>query len=330
MDAVKLLADTLAEIERRYRLFIVIKDMYGILRISGKFEILFERFNSHRSKYCDFIKNNGSARTECMRFGNFEAGKRMNSEPMKFHDGCFFTCPFGVREFYYPIYCSGHIIGAVVIGSFPTETPDGFRSCVSEFTKKFSIPQIDAENNYSEHLAHIELPTDDGWKREVALCGEMISLICSDTMPDIDVERLFFDDSANVYLDHLLRQRFNIFDDSGKNEHMSIIFNAVYYILDNYSQPLLVDDIAAYCYTSTSTLSHIFAKYYGMTLGDLIRNVRVDRAKLLLTSSSLSVGQIAQSCGFSSTDYFTTVFKKQTGETPKSYRAKYIENKGVL
>ena len=112
----------------------------------------------------------------------------------------------------------------------------------------------------------------------------------------------------------------------------------LYEICNNFQIPLFLDgarlaygiagqgsdvtleDIAKYCYCSSSTLSHVFAKNYGMTIGKLIHTVRCDRAKVLLIESSMSIGQIALECGFSSADYFTSVFKNLTGVTPTEYR----------
>lgn len=57
-----------------------------------------------------------------------------------------------------------------------------------------------------------------------------------------------------------------------------------------------------------------------MTIGKLIHTVRCDRAKVLLAESGMSIGQIALESGFSSADYFTSVFKNLTGVTPTEYR----------
>ena len=51
-----------------------------------------------------------------------------------------------------------------------------------------------------------------------------------------------------------------------------------------------------------------------------IQNILCDRAKVLLRDSSASVGQIALECGFTTPDYFTSVFKSMTGMTPTEYR----------
>ncbi|MFN9915268.1 MAG: helix-turn-helix domain-containing protein, partial [Pirellulaceae bacterium] len=51
-----------------------------------------------------------------------------------------------------------------------------------------------------------------------------------------------------------------------------------------------------------------------------ILRVRTERAKLLLRDSELTLGVIAQQCGFSSAKYFGDAFRRQTGFAPGEYR----------
>jgi transcriptional regulator GlxA family with amidase domain len=51
---------------------------------------------------------------------------------------------------------------------------------------------------------------------------------------------------------------------------------------------------------------------------------RVERAKELLTSTRLAITEIAINCGFSSSQHFATVFKKQAGTTPSTFRRQWM------
>ncbi|MDR3766488.1 MAG: response regulator [Butyricicoccus sp.] len=59
----------------------------------------------------------------------------------------------------------------------------------------------------------------------------------------------------------------------------------------------------------------------GMTFGALYNCVRVEHAKCLLRDSTYRAGEISERLGFASPDYFTRIFKAQTGCTPSQYRA---------
>lgn len=69
-----------------------------------------------------------------------------------------------------------------------------------------------------------------------------------------------------------------------------------------------------------SYLSTLFKKETGVTLTDYVNRRRVDRAKQLLKSSNAQIQNISQSCGIYDVNYFTKIFKKYEGVTPKEYR----------
>ena len=85
---------------------------------------------------------------------------------------------------------------------------------------------------------------------------------------------------------------------------------------------LTLKSIAQNQQVNPSYLSALFKKETGVTLTDYVNRKRIDRAKHLLQSTNLQIQTIAQSCGMLDVNYFTKVFKKHTGETPKEYRAK--------
>jgi two-component system response regulator YesN len=85
-------------------------------------------------------------------------------------------------------------------------------------------------------------------------------------------------------------------------------------------EPLTVEQIAKEVYLSASRLSHIIKGELGMTLGDYISRVRIDKAKGLLREKDLPLSQVAQEVGFSDQSYFTKVFKKVERCTPRAYR----------
>jgi AraC-like DNA-binding protein len=78
--------------------------------------------------------------------------------------------------------------------------------------------------------------------------------------------------------------------------------------------------LASYLAITPSYLSVQFKKETSQTITDYIQNVRLEHAILLLNSTSDSIQEIASLCGFPDSNYFTRVFKKKKGLTPKEYR----------
>ncbi len=71
---------------------------------------------------------------------------------------------------------------------------------------------------------------------------------------------------------------------------------------------------------NASYLSSLFKKETGMTLTDYVAKKRIDNAAFLLMSTNLQIQTVAQHCGIYDVNYFTKLFKKHMGKTPREYR----------
>ncbi len=88
----------------------------------------------------------------------------------------------------------------------------------------------------------------------------------------------------------------------------------------SYSSELSLSWLAKQCGVSESYLSTSFRKETGMTVTDCINKTRIRQALILLNTTELSIGEIASRCGFPDANYFSRVFRKQQGLSPKQYR----------
>ena len=61
-------------------------------------------------------------------------------------------------------------------------------------------------------------------------------------------------------------------------------------------------------------------KKFNKTVTEYITGVRLERAEFMLKKTSLPVKEIAESCGFSSANYFAKVFLARYGKSPQKYR----------
>lgn len=97
------------------------------------------------------------------------------------------------------------------------------------------------------------------------------------------------------------------------------------YIRLNYSQELNSNVLAGYANMTYESLSRLFKKEMGVTIGKYIASMRCMEAEILLKKSRYSIQEIAAYVGYLDNNYFTKVFKKETGYPPSEYREKYKE-----
>ncbi|MGN1141020.1 MAG: helix-turn-helix domain-containing protein [Oliverpabstia sp.] len=88
----------------------------------------------------------------------------------------------------------------------------------------------------------------------------------------------------------------------------------------NYSDPLNISQLTKDFGISRSKLFREFKKYTGFAPNDYLIQIRINAAKRLLGSETMSVAEIAYSVGFHNINNFTNMFKKATGTTPSNYR----------
>jgi YesN/AraC family two-component response regulator len=108
--------------------------------------------------------------------------------------------------------------------------------------------------------------------------------------------------------------------DFAQIKHSDVVFKTMEYIRQNYDHKMSLDDIAQHVYLSRSYLSSLFREETGQTLFFYINQVRVEKSKLFLMDPSFSLAEAAALCGFEDQSYFTKVFRKHTGLSPKQYR----------
>lgn len=105
-------------------------------------------------------------------------------------------------------------------------------------------------------------------------------------------------------------------------KHIGMVKRAREYILDHYSEPIKVEDVAASLYISASHLSRLFRQELNCTVLEYLTKVRIEKALELLKSNEYSIQTVAKMVGFKYSSYFVRIFKQNVGITPLAYRNK--------
>lgn len=103
------------------------------------------------------------------------------------------------------------------------------------------------------------------------------------------------------------------------NEH-SVISDIKKYIVQHISEDIGRSQLAEVFFLHEDYLSRLFKKEEGISLTQYITKSRVETAKNLLRIPSLSVTVVAEKAGFANFSYFSTIFKKETGQSPSEYK----------
>lgn len=108
-----------------------------------------------------------------------------------------------------------------------------------------------------------------------------------------------------------------------EREHIEInqdAYKLKKYIDTNIDKNISIDLLAKQICKSKSQTSRIFKNAYDITPYDYLLEQRIEQAKLLLKSTTLSIKEITLHVGFSDEHYFSGLFKKKTNYTPSEYR----------
>ena len=92
------------------------------------------------------------------------------------------------------------------------------------------------------------------------------------------------------------------------------------YIQRNYSRKITLNDIAQELHANSSYLSRLYKKESGMNLFDVVLQKRIEKAKEYMEDTDRKIYEISQAVGFDDTGYFSRVFKKYSGMSPREYQ----------
>lgn len=107
--------------------------------------------------------------------------------------------------------------------------------------------------------------------------------------------------------------------------HMEIIVNKGRFLIrEHFDNNLSVEDIAEKLHVSYSSFRKVFKKYTGMSPGQYMIQLKIDKARQLLSQTDKSIKEISSELNFSSGYYFSTLFKEKTGCSPEGYRKEVL------
>lgn len=122
----------------------------------------------------------------------------------------------------------------------------------------------------------------------------------------------------NDFLDSLVKS----IDKADNKSSNILVKKALAYISLNYKKNITLNSVAAYLGVTPFYISNLLSTHTSKNFTDLVTEYRIEKAKEML-KGNYQIKEIAFELGFRSHNYFSKVFKKVTGLTPKEYKSKF-------
>lgn len=110
-----------------------------------------------------------------------------------------------------------------------------------------------------------------------------------------------------------------------RTEHAEKIKTALEFMEQNYGEEIAIADVAAACYFSQYHFMRFFKKYMGVSCGEYLKNLRLEKAAKAFASGNTGILDVAMETGFRNLSYFYREFQKKYGYTPKQFIHRCLE-----
>ena len=123
----------------------------------------------------------------------------------------------------------------------------------------------------------------------------------------------------------LFEQRVSAEEEPEKGEERTIT-GITRYLQEHLAEEMSLSVLAEEFHLNPQYISQLFKNEIGVGFLAYLTNIRMEKAKKLLLSTSLSIAEVAEQSGYGDYRVFTKVFKKTEGITPSQYRRDFLEN----
>ena len=104
-----------------------------------------------------------------------------------------------------------------------------------------------------------------------------------------------------------------------RTEYIEKIKAALEFMELNYGKEISISDVAAACYFSQYHFMRFFKKYMGVSCGEYLKNLRLEKAADAFSTGNTAILDVVAESGFRNVSYFYREFQKKYGFTPKKF-----------
>lgn len=150
--------------------------------------------------------------------------------------------------------------------------------------------------------------------------GGLMKKIDRESKRDDEFKELIIESSVRELLIVLYRYKNSAAYPKSRHKN-TMTEKAAHFIVENYQNNISLEDISRYVHLSPEYFSKKFKQDTGVGFREYLVKIRLQHAARLLLTTTMSVTDIAFSCGFNSSNYFSNTFTKVMGMPPAKYRS---------
>ncbi|WP_300823639.1 PocR ligand-binding domain-containing protein [Schaedlerella sp.] len=263
----------------------LLKDFYTLTQIRiTVFNDTFRELTAypeHIAPFCQIIRTSPEALNACLC-----CDKNACEQASRQHAPYTYCCHAGLTECIVPIYLGNIVIGYLFFGhvfSYPTHE-EGWKS-IRERCLPYGL-DMDA---LRDALYQQPVISEEYISSASHIMRSVAAYLCMERMVSLHQKEL------PVQIDD--------------------------YITSHYTENISVRTICDHFQIGRTLLYEISEQNYGIGIAEHIRNLRIEKAKILLAEHpELRISEIAVACGFDDYNYFITVFKRLVGKPPRQFR----------
>ena len=110
----------------------------------------------------------------------------------------------------------------------------------------------------------------------------------------------------------------SLVNEKARSNDYAIFTEGVKFIKENLDKDISINKLASHLCVSPSKLKRVFSKYSALSLHKFMLAVKTEKAKEML-KEGLSSKEVSRRLGFDNQNYFSVVFKRETGKSPSEY-----------
>lgn len=235
--------------------------------------------------FCKIIRNSFMGKDACM-----ECDKNACAAARSLRKTRIYRCHAGLTEAVTPLYVQDMLVGYLLFGhvfSYPS-VAEGWQT-VREYCEELPIDLAKLEQACKERplISHAYVHSATHILHAVA---------------------------SYLILEHMATLQ---------EDKLAVQLNA--FILAHYTENLTAEKICRQLEVGKTQLYKLSNQMYGCGISTQIRRLRMERAKELLKPRyELTIAEVAAACGYEDYNYFISVFSREVGCTPKSYRNAFL------